>query len=208
MKKNLSGAAVVPSIPKLVEEAYRENRLALFVGSGLSLGNDVKGGFPKWGEVGLRLLDYVQAKGLLTEKKMVLRRGCIEEADSLDELLNALESIKDDLGNHYRGALMAIFNPPDATPGAAHKAVHDLDVLAVLTTNYDRLLEQNQADDRLTHLSGGPQVSIDRPYLSVRGIRHERSIRPRQGARGQSEDVPAGQPGSLCASLERRSPKG
>ncbi|WP_434391144.1 SIR2 family NAD-dependent protein deacylase [Melittangium boletus] len=46
--------------------------------------------------------------------------------------------------DRYQKALNDIFRPADATPGAAHQAVARLGVRALLTTNYDPLLERLQ----------------------------------------------------------------
>jgi hypothetical protein len=60
---------------------------------------------------------------------------------SLEQMLSELGSLRTDLGRNYQAALNAIFRPSDATPGIAHQMVAKLGVQAVLTTNYDQLLE-------------------------------------------------------------------
>ena len=70
----------------------------------------------------------------------------------LDEMLRQLDQLKDKLGHDYPAALTALFRPRDARPGAAHAAVMALDALAVLTSNYDLLLEAaDPARQRYTH---------------------------------------------------------
>jgi formylglycine-generating enzyme required for sulfatase activity len=139
------------TVPKAVKDAYSQGKLAILVGSGLSLGKDVKGRFPTWRETGFRLIDYAVENDLLSNEKAERRRADIKEADTLTEYLDVLESVKTALGNHYRKALTGLFLPDDAAPGIAHRAICDLEVKALLTTNYDRLIEMTQPATRLSH---------------------------------------------------------
>lgn len=139
------------AVPKLIE-AKKQGRLAPLVGAGLSLGSDVGGNFPPWPALPGRLLDACDDGPLVwnddkdreTLRERILHRG----HTTLAELLVDLDLIKDKLGVHYRDALTAIFRPPDAAPGAAHRAVLGLGTRLVLTTNYDRLLEDAESPSR------------------------------------------------------------
>ena len=57
------------TLPKPVLEAYCSNTLALFIGSGFSLGRDVQGNFPTWLQLPQRLLDACERLGISTSSK-------------------------------------------------------------------------------------------------------------------------------------------
>lgn len=134
------GVSGIP-IPAAVKKAYQENKLVVFVGSGLSLGRDVVGNFPSWGELPQRLLDACERYEVLTPNAIQAKRVIFEAPMNLEQMLRELDTLRGALNRKYRRALNEIFRPKDAKPGAVHEAVMALGVLAVLTTNYDSLLE-------------------------------------------------------------------
>ncbi len=128
-------------IPMAVKKAYQEGKLVVFVGSGLSLGRDVVGNFPSWGELPQRLLDACERYEVLPLNAIQAKRVIFEAPMNLEQMLRELDTLRGALNRNYRRALNEIFRPKDAKQGAAHEAVMTLGVLAVLTTNYDLLLE-------------------------------------------------------------------
>lgn len=148
--KGEEGGAGVPGIkiPRAVENAYKANKLAVFVGSGLSLGRDVVGSFPSWGEIPLRLLDACERYEALPDKVIALKRGIFDSVLSLEQMLSELDALLAVLKENYRTAINDIFRPKEARPGAAHEAVMKLNVQAILTTNYDLLLEMADTSRR------------------------------------------------------------
>ncbi|PTL85049.1 SIR2 family protein [Vitiosangium sp. GDMCC 1.1324] len=129
------------SLPKPVLEAYRSNTLALFIGSGLSLGHDVKGGLPTWTQIPERLLDVCGHLGTLDEPTIQHWRNLFKRRMQLELMLAQLGALRTALGSDYPKAIDAIFRPSDIAPGSAHQAVARLGVRAILTTNYDSLIE-------------------------------------------------------------------
>ena len=160
-------AGPAPTLPLPLVAAHKARRLVPFVGAGLSLGPDVGGGFPTWRALPGRLLEACELHCVWADPRdgLTLRARFLEPdpADPgrerprpmpLDEMLRQLDQVKDKLGHDYPAALTAIFRPRDARPGAAHAAVMALDALAVLTSNYDLLLEAADPDparQRYTH---------------------------------------------------------
>ncbi|WP_437570340.1 SIR2 family NAD-dependent protein deacylase [Sorangium sp. So ce542] len=134
-------AATAIKIPAPLRKAYQEDKLALFCGSGLSLGSDVKGRLPGWKELPHRLLDACDEYDRLDNHAIELKRQRFTVRMSLEQMLSELGSLRTDLGRNYQAALNSIFRPSEATPGAAHRAIVGLGVRAILTTNYDQLLE-------------------------------------------------------------------
>jgi WD40 repeat protein/predicted amidohydrolase len=128
-------------LPKRLLEAHRNDKLALFVGSGLSLGSDVKGRFPTWSQLSERLLERCEHYESLDEEALVAKRARFKARMRLEDMLSELGTLRTALGRDYQDALNHIFRPADGAPGAAHRAVIELGTPALLTTNYDQLLE-------------------------------------------------------------------
>ncbi|HEX5751249.1 MAG TPA: SIR2 family protein [Archangium sp.] len=144
MNTPASGSTMSVPFPKPVLEAYRSQSLAFFIGSGLSLGRDVKGNFPTWAQLPHRLLDVCARLDSLDAQVIQTRRGLFTGRMRLELMLADLGSLRAALDRDYQKALNDIFRPADAAPGAAHQAVARLGVRAILTTNYDPLLERLQ----------------------------------------------------------------
>jgi SIR2-like domain len=131
----------VSPLPAPLVAAYRAEKLALFVGSGLSLGAGVKGGFPTWSQIPTRLLDACERYDALDAEAIAVKRRQFAIRMSLEQMLSELGTLRTALGRSYQAALNDIFRPDDAAPGDAHRAVAALGVRTILTTNYDQLFE-------------------------------------------------------------------
>jgi WD40 repeat protein len=163
---------MAPKLPKPLVEAYRKGKVALFVGSGLSQGSDVKGRFPAWRELPERLLAACSKYGARDDDWIERKRDNFQARMQLEEMLAELGVLRTALDRDYQAALHDIFDPAEAEPGAVHRAVAALGVPAVLTTNYDQLLEAvdppprrqrytwKQADKALGLLRGGRKVLL------------------------------------------------
>lgn len=130
-----------PRLPEPIKRAHVQQKLVVFAGSGLSLGRDVRGGFPTWKQLPERLLEACRAHDALPDEAIAAKRAAFQIRMSLEQMLSELGTLQAALGRDYQRALNDIFRPRDATPGAAHRAVLQLGARAVLTTNYDQLLE-------------------------------------------------------------------
>lgn len=128
-------------LPRALLVAYRNDKLALFIGSGLSLGADVKGDFPTWSQLPERLLERCEYHESLDEAAIAAKRARFKATMRLADMLSELGTLRTALGRDYQDALNHIFRPADAAPGAAHRAIIELGVRGLLTTNYDQLLE-------------------------------------------------------------------
>jgi tetratricopeptide (TPR) repeat protein len=130
--------------PQPLLDAYRDHRLAILFGSGLSMAPDVQPRFPRWNELPDRLLDEVARQSAWTPKQIQLKRDFFKEGYvSLESMLTELDALKTALRSvrKYRAALTSIFMPVSPAPGDVHRALVDLGVQVLLTTNYDELLE-------------------------------------------------------------------
>ncbi|WP_437923409.1 SIR2 family protein [Sorangium sp. So ce291] len=139
-------SAAVPSFtfPLPVIEAYQQNKLAVLFGSGLSMARDVKGNFPRWSDLPERLLEQVEKHGALSVEQIDgVRRLFQSGYVSLKTMLNCLDLVKNALDEvrKYRAAISAVFRPHIMAPGDVHRALAELDLGLLVTTNYDQLLE-------------------------------------------------------------------
>ena len=139
--------AVAPApfvFPPPLIDAYRNDRLAILFGSGLSLARDVIGGFPRWNDLSDRLLDQAVQQGVWSQAQIDAKRAFFKAGYvSLEAMLVELDTIKTALQStrKYRAALTALFRPVNATPGDVHRALVEVDAKVLVTTNYDGLLE-------------------------------------------------------------------
>lgn len=153
---------VHPAIPERLLAGKKAGHVIPFVGAGLSMGSDIKGGFPAWRDLPGRLLQQCEyyhvwfndherraVRDRFFESDPAALNGERAVAMALSDLLLALDVLKQKLGVHYGAALRAIFCPADAAPGAGHQAILALGAQVVCTTNYDRLLELSEPDRQM-----------------------------------------------------------
>ncbi|OJT25555.1 hypothetical protein BO221_06695 [Archangium sp. Cb G35] len=133
--------------PPLIE-ACRTRKLALFVGSGASMGRDVGGGFPAWKDLPLRLLEACHRYGAADASLIEAKKRVFERDLSLEVMLAELGSLRAALTRDYQDALNDVFRPRNLAPGAVHQAMGRLGVRAILTTNYDGLIEEGRESPR------------------------------------------------------------
>ena len=132
----------------------------------------MKGELPGWKDLPERLLAACAKYGVQDDKWIENKRDLFQGRMRLEEMLAELGALRAALDRDYQAALHDIFDPPDAEPGAAHQAIAALGVSAVLTTNYDQLLEAVdppprrqrytwlQTDKALGLLRGGRKVLL------------------------------------------------
>lgn len=136
----------LPRLPKVLIESLHAKRLTVMVGAGLSLSNDVSGNFPDWYGIAARLLEACERYSRGRPEELDELRAALAPAKlrlmTLDAMLNHLDAIRILLDRDYQRALHDIFSPATAQPGLVHRTIAALQLPMVLTTNYDRLLEQ------------------------------------------------------------------
>ncbi|MDC0708831.1 SIR2 family protein [Stigmatella sp. ncwal1] len=131
------------TFPQPLLEAYRSKKLALCVGSGLSLSQGVQGNFPTWKELPRRFIDACAHHGMADNNFIQGQTYLFKSPMSLEPMLAALGVLSKTLGPvFYQRALTAIFRPKDVKPGVVHEAIAKLGVRTLLTTNYDELIEE------------------------------------------------------------------
>lgn len=122
---------------ELIEQIYRGNTV-LFVGAGLSAG----AGFPRWRELMFRMIDWAEKNniGLNGNKEEFLK--LIEEK----EFLLVAEELRDIISNElFEKFMRSVFRDDTKKPSPAHMILPGIPFAALLTTNYDVLLESAYA---------------------------------------------------------------
>jgi hypothetical protein len=141
----------LPRIPSTLVDAVRRNDCVLFVGAGLSQG----AGLPGWASLLSRILSWYEENSVRLADLADIQK-LIEEKD----LLPAAEAIKDGVNPEiFRRALSSIMDDENLSPSQTHLLLPTIPFSAVLTSNYDRLLERAygkvaQLPRVITHNSG------------------------------------------------------
>jgi hypothetical protein len=136
------------SFPQPLLEAYRAKKLAICVGSGLSLSEGVQGNFPTWKELPQRLLDACARYGVADSNFIQSQTQLFKTHMGLEQMLSMLGILRTTLGRDYQKALNDIFRPKNARPGTVHHAIAQLGIRALLTTNFDPLIEDVRESPR------------------------------------------------------------
>lgn len=129
-------------VPRKLIEAVQQHNLVPFIGAGVSRHSG--DAFPSWWELLDGLNDGALERGLFgeaehTEIDMLLNRG---------QFLMAAEILRSVFPtDEYHSILDEKFNPLNVRPAEVHRAIFKLKPPMVLTTNYDRLLEDAYAND-------------------------------------------------------------
>jgi hypothetical protein len=128
-------------IPNRLIEAARNRRLVPFVGAGMSKQADPQH-FPNWTELLERLIEASQrASYLSTDDATLLQSMLVSHRH-----LMVAESLKSRLPiDFYASFLESQFSPPNIGPARVHKLLFDLSPALIVTTNYDRLIEDAYA---------------------------------------------------------------
>ena len=130
------------TIPSRLVSAVKTRSLAVFVGAGLSKQSDPKH-FPSWAELLRRML----AEGAIAGHLSIPFKKDVEELIARDRLLMAAEALRAALPiDFYQAYLERGFDPPHVLPSEAHRLLFALQPRFLITTNYDRLLEDTYAE--------------------------------------------------------------
>ncbi len=131
-------------LPTGLINACRDKKITVLVGSGLSLQSDVKISYDKtlsWS----KLPTWTETLDRLSQRLASYTGRNVQprETQTLDEFLAELESFRIFLGPdlYYPKAIFDIFTPKIESVGIVHQLLFKLPLEAVLTTNYDFVLQ-------------------------------------------------------------------
>lgn len=130
------------NIPYDLAQRIANGRGVAFVGAGLSQG----AGLPGWVELLQQMLKWAQIHGVALDDYTELQTY-IEE----NKLLLVAEEMRERLGKErFRQFIAEVFRNIEITPTETHKLLPDIPFTAILTSNYDKLLETAYALERGT----------------------------------------------------------
>lgn len=161
---------VVP--PRLIEAAQKQNLIPL-IGAGIS--RQAGAGFPNWNELLLQMKERAVVRGYINQTEAQE----IEQMISRGKSLMAAEGLRYSLpSDEYQTILEEQFNPPNVQPAEIHKALFRLRPPLILTTNYDRLLEDGYAQEfqRVPQVVTRMDAVIIQKYLQSGRFTHDRPV--------------------------------
>lgn len=130
------------SVPPRLIDAAKQRTLIPLIGAGVS--KQAGPHFPDWEE----LLIYMKDKAVASSFLKDVDGKEIEHLVRSGKSLMAAEALRKSLPpDEYNSILEEKFNPPGVKPAEIHKAIFRLRPPMVLTTNYDRLLEDAYAEE-------------------------------------------------------------
>lgn len=137
-----------PNIPSQLMEAILDRRCVLFAGAGLSRGEvEINGStreqaLPTWSNLLIVLLDRAAELNHLASAEASRLRRAVKDK----KFLFAAEAIREKMGaREFDDALEKIFRDPSLRPTHRHQLITQIPFAAVITTNYDKLIENAYA---------------------------------------------------------------
>jgi SIR2-like domain len=123
-------------IPKKLVEAVKTERLIPFVGAGISAQSGFP--FPSWRELLTRLKETALEQGGISANE----GAEIESLFERGQYLMAAEELRFRLPvDEYESFLLDQFDPVDVLPAEVHRQLFRISPPLIVSTNYDRLLE-------------------------------------------------------------------
>ena len=124
-----AGSIVDP--PGYLKERTAAGKTVLFAGAGMSMSQ-----LPGWSSLLRKMLEWAPEQGIRLDPKPILE--LIDQNDlplAAEELYAALDRTA------VERFLRSVLRHDGLEPGPAHKRLHDLPFDAILTTNFDKLIE-------------------------------------------------------------------
>lgn len=123
-------------IPDNLVAAYREQRCALLVGAGASMG----AGLPSWKGLLELMIDEAERRHVIRPDRVAEYRGLVGDPS---KFLIIAGGLKNDFAAYFDDFIETTFITPKPQPTPLHDAIVTADRLKfVITTNYDILIEQ------------------------------------------------------------------
>jgi hypothetical protein len=130
------------AVPTRLLEAARKHTLVPLVGAGVS--RQAGAAFPSWNDLLLEMAALAVARGYFTSQDGTELEALVKRGQSL----MAAEALRFSFPvDEYETILEERFNPRGIQPAEVHRALFKLQPPVILTTNYDRLLEDAYAEE-------------------------------------------------------------
>lgn len=157
-------------IPEMLVRRVREKKCVLFVGAGLSAQAQAGDGtrLPTWIALLERMVDWS------IEHRIPLRSDPSELAEVIGKgrLLVVAQELQESLGGQLNACLSDVLHSGDTKPSEAHRVLCNTDWVAVLTSNYDALIEGAYAVESQGVLP--PAFSADGVHQAVDFLRNDK----------------------------------
>ncbi|HTG35624.1 MAG TPA: SIR2 family protein [Thermoanaerobaculia bacterium] len=152
----------LPRIPDNLIRKVKEGKVVPFIGAGISMGvrlrigehdNNRLGRMPSYKELLLQLIDRAEADTLFKDKFVGVKEKALSHI-AAGEMMAAADILEGPIDTNLRYKyLRQILNYLSAEPSLVHELLNILDFPLILTSNYDRLLENalEPAPEVLTH---------------------------------------------------------
>jgi hypothetical protein len=134
----------IPAVPSDLVEAVVQRRAVLFAGAGISRGELQSEGatiehyLPTWGGLLKVLIDRAVQSGQVRPAEGAKLRQAVND----DKFLFVAEAVRSKLGmSDYESALEELFRDVRLRPGKRHNLITQIPWSAIVTTNYDKLIE-------------------------------------------------------------------
>lgn len=148
----------------------REKKCVLFVGAGLSAQAQAGDGtrLPTWGALLQRMVEWS------IEHRIPLRvdPSDVAELISKGRLLVVAQELQESLGGRLNACLSDVLHSGDTKPSEAHRILCKTDWVAVLTSNYDALIEGAYAVETKGVLP--PVFSTDSAHHAIDSFRNDK----------------------------------
>jgi hypothetical protein len=120
-------------VPEDLPTHLAEGETVLFAGAGLSIPQ-----LPGWRELLERMLSWASRQQI----SLGGDEGSISDLIGRDKLLLAAHELRERLGEStFRQFMQQVFRDRALQPGPVHRLLPDMRFAAILTTNYDKLIE-------------------------------------------------------------------
>ena len=120
-------------IPDEIVESLNSGRLVLYVGSGMSQPQ-----LPAWADLLMQMVQYAALNGIHVD---AARKNDVSSLIAKGELIAAAGVVKEMLGPDFHYALRGVITSRKPKPAPTHRLLTELGLRAILTTNYDKLIE-------------------------------------------------------------------
>lgn len=162
-------------IPQEIYEALADNRCILFVGAGLSQGviRSDNRSLPNWKGLLSEMACWLEARCSDLHKKTVIED--IKKTIAKDKLVQAGQALQNEMKKSEMAEFLdSVFRDEAVRPSKVHLLIPQIPLKAILTTNYDKLIEmafhkRDQDISVFTHAEISSHFKKDRFIFKVHG---------------------------------------
>lgn len=122
--------------PETLIESFKKGTSVFFIGAGISQ----EAGLPSWNGLISDLISIAEKQPWCDVKKVTEYRDLLKNENNF---LLLAEELKSELGRNFYDHMEKIFGKPDITPTDTMTSILSIKTNLIITTNYDRLIENS-----------------------------------------------------------------